>query len=311
MSIHSFANVDSYTDDFKYQQGFGSHFSSEALEGALPVGQNTPQKCPYGLYAEQLSGSAFTAPRHQNQRSWLYRIRPSVVHEPFSAYKNNEKKNGIRKVITEFTSEFSTPQQLRWLPTEIPSEGEIDFVDGLVTMAGAGNAAMKSGIAIHMYHMNASMKNRAFCNADGDFLIVPQSGHVHIQTEFGHISVQPKEICIIPRGIRFAITLQNCTKASGYIGEIFEGHFEIPDLGPIGSNGLANPRDFCYPIAAYDDLDNIQFEIIQKYQGNFYSAITDHSVFDVVAWHGNYAPYKYNLTLFNTINTVSFDHIVR
>jgi homogentisate 1,2-dioxygenase len=165
----TFSNIDSYNDDFKYVQGFGAHISSEALEGALPVGQNVPQKCPYGLYAEQLSGTAFTLPRHQNQRTWMYRIRPSVVHEPFEPYRNEKE---IRQVVAEFSSEFATPQQLRWLPSELPSENvKVDFVDGLVTMAGAGNAGMKSGFAVHMYHINASMENRAFCTADGDLLI--------------------------------------------------------------------------------------------------------------------------------------------
>jgi homogentisate 1,2-dioxygenase len=305
----TFFNIDSYEDDFKYQQGFGSHFSSEAVKGALPVGQNSPQKCPFGLYAEQLSGTAFTMPRHSNQRSWLYRIRPSVVHQPFQIYNNDSKKKGVRKVIAEFNSEFASPQQLRWLPIEVPKDEKVDFVDGLVTMAGAGNAQMKSGFAIHMYHINTSMINRAFCSADGDMLLVAQLGHLHIQTEFGYISLRPKEICVIPRGIRFAVKLHNCDKAVGYIAEIFEGHFELPDLGPIGANGLANPRDFCYPVAAYDDNDGIEFTVIQKYQGRFYSASTSYSVFDVVAWHGNYVPYKYNLTLFNTINSVSFDHV--
>ncbi|KAL0482148.1 homogentisate 1,2-dioxygenase [Acrasis kona] len=303
----SFFDIETYGDDFKYLQGFGSTFSSESLEGALPVGQNCPQKCPYGLYAEQISGTAFTAPRVRNQRTWFYRIRPSVVHYPFHPHR--QKENSVRKVVSEFGSEYATPQQLRWLPTQVPKEEEIDFVDGLTTMAGAGNAAHKSGFAIHMYHANKSMNKRAFCSADGDFLIVPQSGKLHIQTECGWLSVRPKEICVVPRGIRFSVQLKECDSASGYIAELFEGHFTLPDLGPIGANGLANPRDFCYPTACYEDVDDIEYEVIQKYQGKLFCANTDHSVFDVVAWHGNYAPYKYNLTLFNTINSVSFDHI--
>lgn len=283
-------------DKYSYMPGFGNQFTSEAVPGALPAGQNTPQKCPYDLYAEQLSGTAFTVPRANNQRSWLYRIRPSVAHIPFKKIDNG----GL-----DTKSEVVDPNQLRWRPFEIPTEST-DFVQGLRTIAHAGHPTVKHGIAVHIYTANTSMKDKAFYNSDGDFLLVPQQGALDIQTEFGFLFVPPGQIAVIPRGICFSIALTEASR--GYILEVFGAHFKIPDLGPIGANGLANPRDFLHPVAAYDDKER-DFSKITKYQGQLFEAKQNFSPFNVVAWHGNYVPYKYDLALFNTINSVSYDHI--
>jgi homogentisate 1,2-dioxygenase len=284
---------------YQYQTGFGNHFSSEAIKGALPVGQNSPQVCPAGLYAEQLSGSAFTAPRAVNQRSWLYRIRPSVTHKPFSkAFELN------KLLLSDFSALEADPNQFRWKPFPIP-EASTDFVSGLITIAGAGDPSLKTGGAVHIYSCNTSMKNTAFQSADGDFLIVPQQGTLDIQTEFGFLSVPPGFIAVVQRGMRFTVRVDGPSR--GYVMEVYTGHFRLPDLGPIGANGLANPRDFETPVAAYEQKQE-NFTIVNKFLGRLWSCVQDHSPYDVVAWHGNYAPYRYDLARFNTMNTVSFDH---
>ena len=276
-----------------YNTGFGNEFSTEAIAGALPKGQNSPQKPPLGLYAEQLSGTSFLAPRHLNRRSWLYRIRPSVVHEPF-APRDNRLVRG-----KPFDEVPAPPSQLRWDPFPIPSD-PCDFVDGLMTIAG------NEGIAVHVYAANRSMADRFFYDADGELLIVPQQGFVSIRTELGIVDLGPGEIAVIPRGVKFRVELID-EQARGYVCENYGSLLRLPDLGVIGSNGLADPRHFLTPAAAYEDREG-DFELVAKFEGRLWSARIDHSPLDVVAWHGNYAPYKYDLRRFNTINTVSFDH---
>ncbi|KAL5457206.1 hypothetical protein EMCRGX_G034451 [Ephydatia muelleri] len=261
-------------EDLKYHPGFGAEISTEALPHALPKGQNNPQVCPYGLYCEQLSGTAFTAPRESNKRSWP-----------------------------------PTPNQLRWAPFDVPGENEkTDWVDGLATVCGAGDPKCREGIAVHVYACNKSMGDRCFYNSDGDFLIVPQLGALHIVSEFGQLYVKPNEIVIIPQGIRFTVNVFGPTR--GYILEVFNGHFQLPNLGPIGANGLANPRDFLSPVAWYEDreLPGNDYTVISKFQGKLFAAKQKNSPFDVVAWHGNYYPYKYDLKNFMVINAVAFDH---
>lgn len=301
--VHEYKKVNAngaMSSKYEYHCGFGSSFSSEAVPNALPNGQNTPQVCPYNLYAEQLSGTAFTKPRHQNQFSWLYRIRPSACHHP---YVHMDSGN----VSSKFDDVIAVPDQLRWSPFDIPTGTQTDFVDGMATVCGAGNPAIRNGMAVHIYAANTSMKDRAFYNADGDMLIVPQQGKLDIQTEMGFMDVLPNQICVIPRGIRFSIALPD-GPSRGYVLEVYNGHFELPDLGPIGANGLANPRDFQYPMAAYEDR-TADFTVIAKYQGHMFTKKQDHSPFNVVAWHGNYAPYKYDLANYCVVNSVSFDHI--
>jgi homogentisate 1,2-dioxygenase len=281
-----------------YMSGFGNECATEALPGALPVGQNSPQKCPYGLYAEQLSGTAFTAPRGANRRTWFYRIRPSAVHLPFHRIDNGG-------IVSQFGAEPTTPNQLRWDPLPIPT-APTDFVAGLVTMAGTSEPASMSGCAIHVYAANQSMTERFFYDSDGELLFVPQQGRLLLATEMGRLLVEPNEIAVVPRGVRFRVELPD-SAARGYVCENFGAPFRLPDMGPIGSNGLANPRDFMIPHAAYEDREG-RFELVTKFAGNLWSAEIGHSPLDAVAWHGNYAPYKYDLRRFNTIGSISYDH---
>jgi homogentisate 1,2-dioxygenase len=281
-----------------YQSGFGNEFASEAIAGALPEGRNSPQRVAHGLYAEQLSGTAFTAPRHLNRRSWLYRIRPAAMHGQFELSPESALHN-------RFDELPATPNQLRWNPLPPPS-APTDFVDGLFAMAGNGSAAAHSGVGIHLYAANRSMQDRYFYNADAEMLIVPQQGRLSIATELGVIELEPQEIAVLPRGVRFRVELLDAT-ARGYVCENFGAQLRLPELGPIGSNGLANSRDFLTPVAAYEDVEG-QFELIAKFQGRLWRAPIDHSPLDVVGWHGNYAPYKYDLRRFNAIGSISFDH---
>jgi len=283
--------------ELSYQSGFGNHFSSEVLAGALPQ-HNSPQRCPYGLYAEQLSGTAFTAPRGANRRSWLYRIRPAVTHRPFQPMHHDHLDGDFGALITP-------PNQLRWNPLPIPTQ-PTDFIDGLTTLAGNGDPHQQKGCAIHLYAANHSMTQRAFYSADGELLIVPQQGRLLLTTELGRLAVEPLEIAVIPRGLRFRVELSDAA-ARGYICENFGAAFRLPDLGPIGSNGLACERDFCSPLAWYEDREE-RHELVAKFMGRLWVAQMDHSPCDVVAWRGNLAPYKYDLRRFNTIGSISYDH---
>ena len=280
------------TEAVRYMSGFANEFATEALPGALPVGRNSPQRAPYGLYAEQISGTAFTAPRHANRRSWVYRIRPAAIHEPFEPVEND-------RLISSFDHPPTPPNQMRWDPLPMPS-APTDFVDGLVTMAG------NAGCAIHVYAANKAMDSRFFYNADGELLIVPQQGRLLLATEMGRLEVEPQEIAVIPRGVRFQVRLPD-GEARGYICENYGELLRLPDLGVIGSNGLANPRDVQTPVAAYEEREG-DFELLAKFSGKLWRAAIGHSPLDVVAWHGNYAPYKYDLRRFNTIGSISYDH---
>ena len=281
-----------------YMSGFGNEFATEALPGALPEGRNSPQRVAYGLYAEQLSGTAFTAPRHSNRRSWLYRIRPAAMHGAFEPLHHNHFHN-------DFGAGPVTPEQLRWDPLPIP-DTPVDFLDGCFTMAGNGSSAAQSGIGVHLYAANQSMHNRFFYDADAELLIVPQQGRLLIATELGVLEVEPQQIAVIPRGVRFRVELLDGA-SRGYVCENFGAFLRLPDLGPIGSNGLANPRDFLTPCASYEDIEG-EFELIAKFQGHLWRAPIGHSPLDVVAWHGSHVPYKYDLRTFNTIGSISFDH---
>ncbi|KAL3123761.1 hypothetical protein niasHT_009974 [Heterodera trifolii] len=271
---------------------------------ALPPVLNNPQQCPYGLYAEQLSGTAFTAPRCSNRRSWLYRVRPSVLHRPFRRLEGNGR----------FTNDFAqfvpNPNQMRWKPHPMPnlvSNGAppLDFVQGLYTVCGAGHPTIRNGLAIHFYTCNAKMDQKAMYNSDGDFLIVPQHGILHIVTEMGVIDVGPQEIAVVPQGVRFSVDVS--VPSRGYLLEVFGEHFRLPELGPIGANGLANAHCFRIPTAWFEERET-QFSIINKFQGQLFAAEQNHSPFDVVAWRGNYFPYKFDLRHFMSVNSVSFDH---
>ena len=281
----------------KYLTGFGSHHESEAVAGALPVGRNSPQKVPFGLYAEQLSGSSFTMPRAQNLRSWLYRLHPSAMHPPFERTGSGAWHTAPLQISSP------TPNRLRWMPREMPS-APTDFIDGLATLAVCGDAGAQRGAAVHVYAVNRSME-RVLYDADGELLVVPQEGALAIATEFGQLDVAPGEIALLPRGVRFRVALQDAT-ARGYVCENHGAPFRLPDLGPIGSNGLAAARDFQVPVAKHEDGGPC--DLVARFAGATWRTRLEHSPLDVVAWHGNYYPCKYDLARFNTINTVSFDH---
>ena len=284
-----------------YMSGFGNTFETEALAGALPVGRNSPQKVNYGLYAEQLSGSPFTAPQASNQRSWLYRIRPGVRHTG----RFEKIDRGLIRTAPEREESDLPIGQLRWGPTPFPEEG-LTFVAGLRTMTTAGDCDSQAGMAAHVALVTASMQNESFCNADGEFLIVPQENSLRFRTEFGIISSEPGEAVVIPRGVIFRVELVN-GPARAYVCENYGGGFTLPDRGPIGANCLANPRDFLAPVATYEDTD-APHTLIMKWGGALYRTQTQYSPLDVVAWHGNYYPYKYDLRRFSPVGAISFDH---
>ncbi|KAF2460876.1 homogentisate 1,2-dioxygenase-like protein [Lineolata rhizophorae] len=311
-------------DPYEYQPGFNNHgvretyavnpnlssFESEAVPGTIPRGQNSPRCVRFGLYAEQMTASAFVAPRHLNKRSWLYRARPAVAHQGFTDLPDNPDTEANFLPINPRV--HVSPTQLAWLPFDIPTEsadGKIDFASGLKTIAGSGDPTLREGLAVHVFLANASMDHRAMVNSDGDMLIVPQEGSLDIQTEFGPLFVQPGEICIIQRGQRFRVGLaEGESKLRGYILEIWGSNYQLPELGPLGANGLANARDFLHPKAKYE-INTDAWEIIYKLGGKFFKSTQNHCPFDVVAWHGNYVPCKYDLTKFVNVGSISVDHI--
>jgi homogentisate 1,2-dioxygenase len=282
----------------QYQSGFGNSFATEAVPGALPVGRNSPQQTPRGLYAEVLSGTAFTAPRAENLSSWLYKLRPSAMHAPYRRIDDGNLRSG------PFDEVETPPNRLRWDPLPIPSQ-PTDFIDGLATMAGSGDPAAQAGLAVHVYCANRSMTERYLYCADGELMLVPQQGALLVFTELGKLEVGPGEIAVVPRGMKFKVELLE-REARGYVCENYGAPFRLPELGPIGSQGLAQQRDFQTPVAAFEDGGKC--EVVAKFMGALWAAEFAHSPLDVVAWHGDYAPYKYDLARFMVINTVSYDH---
>jgi homogentisate 1,2-dioxygenase len=288
----------------RYMPGFGNDFETESLPGALPQGQNSPQKCNYGLYAEQLSGSPFTAPRGTNERSWLYRIRPSVRHTGRFAPESFAHWKTAPHIV-----EHGLPLgQLRWSAPSLPNE-RTSFLEGIRTMTTAGDVYTQVGMAAHLYAFNDDMVDDYFFNADAEMLIVPQLGGIAVMTEMGVMELEPAEICVVPRGMMFKVALADPTAggARGYICENYSAKFTLPDRGPIGANCLANPRDFKTPVAWYEDKET-QCRLHVKWCGKFHVTEIGHSPLDIVAWHGNYAPYKYDLRSFSPVGAILFDH---
>ncbi len=284
-----------------YMPGFGNHFESEALDGALPQGQNSPQRCAYGLYAEQLSGSPFTAPQGTNERSWLYRLRPSVRH--------TGRFRGIElpywKTAPHIVGHGLPLGPLRWDPVPVPSE-KLTFLNGMRTMTTAGDVYTQVGMAAHVYLVTEPMADDYFYDADGELMIVPQTGRLLLATEFGRIEIGPGEIAVIPRGVKLRADPVG-GPSRGYVCENYGAKFRLPERGPIGANCLANSRDFKTPVAAFEDKEE-PCRLIVKWCGGFHAAEIDHSPLDVVAWHGNYAPYKYDLRTFSPVGAILFDH---
>ncbi|MEN8740247.1 MAG: homogentisate 1,2-dioxygenase [Phaeobacter gallaeciensis] len=286
-----------------YMPGFGNDFETEAIEGALPIGQNSPQRCPYGLYAEQLSGSPFTAPRISNERAWLYRMRPTVQHISDMA----------RFDLPYFRSAPTVDESglplapMRWDPAPIPDDAGT-WLQGMRTIFTGGDVLTQVGYAIHTYAVTQSMDTEVFYNADGEMLIVPEVGALRFFTEFGIIDVAPGEIVCIPRGVKYKVLLNGDDKARGYVCENYGAVFTVPERGPIGANCMANPRDFLSPVAAYEQKDGVKYRVVTKWCGQFHACEINHSPLDVVAWHGNYAPYKYNLRHYSPVGPVRNDH---
>lgn len=289
-------------EDLQYLHGFGNEHESEALAGALPQGQFSPQKVAYGLYAEQFSSTAFTAPRAHNRRTWMYRIRPSVVQGEYQAL-DCKAQDWVRTAPIDEV--VTPPSMMRWDAPAMPTDAT-DFIDSWVTMAANGSAAGQSGVAVHTFCANQDMAGRFFCNADGELLIVPQQGSLLLFTECGKLHVPSGYIAVIPRGMKFKVELPE-GQARGYICENYGSLLELPERGPVGANGYANDRDFQYPTAAFEDIEG-NFELVTKYGGHYYRCDISHSPLDVVAWVGTSAPYRYELARFNVMNTVSFDH---
>ena len=283
----------------RYQSGFGNEYATEAIDGALPQGRNSPQRAPLALYPELVSGTAFTAPRHENRRSWLYRRQPSVVSGRYQAYEQALWRTGA-----ELRTPLA-PEPMRWTPFPIGTPGH-DFIDGMRTLAANGDAEAQTGIAAHVYLADRSMQRRAFVNADGEMLLVPQQGRLRIVSEMGRLEVGPGEIALLPRGVAFKVELPD-GPSRGYVCENYGAHFRLPELGPIGSNGLANARDFQAPVAAFEDAPG-DYALIKKFGGHLWRSTMAHSPFNVVAWHGNLAPVKYDTANFMTIGSISFDH---
>ena len=284
-----------------FQAGFGNQHASEAESGALPVGRNSPQRVAHGLYAELISGAAFTAPRADNRRSWLYRRQPAAVVGGYQPLAQPYLKTGAAE------GAVSPPDPLRWAPTEIPQVESLplDFIDGLRTVAVNGDPDAQTGMAAHLYLVNQSMERRAFINADGELLIVPQQGALHLTTELGRLHIAPGQIALIPRGIAFKVAVEGPSR--GYVCENYGAALRLPELGPIGSNGLANPRDFLAPVA-WHETETGPYEIVKKYGGQLWTAQQAHTPFDVVAWHGNLCPYQYDTAHFMTLGSISYDH---
>ncbi len=288
-------------DEFRYQSGFGNEFVTEAVAGALPWGRNSPQQAPLGLYAEQLSGTAFTQPRSVNRRTWVYRILPSAKHPSFRRIDNRALRS------TPFDEIEPDPNRLRWDPLPLPArDAPADFIDGLFTIGGNGDVRTRNGMAVHLYAANRSMTDRYLVDSDGELLFVPELSAIVLHTELGPLRVSPGEIAVVPRGIRFRVELAD-GYARGYLCENFGAAFTLPERGPIGANGLANERDFLAPHAAFEER-NHTVQVVNKFGGNLWAADYDHSPLDVVAWHGDYAPYKYDTRHFMVIGTISYDH---
>ena len=282
----------------QYQSGFGNSYASEAVPGALPQGRNSPQRVAHGLYAELLSGSAFTAPRAENRRTWLYRRRPSVVVGGYEALPQVHWKTGAKDGVP------APPNPVRWHPAEVPDQ-PLDFVTGLRTMVVNGDADAQTGMAAHLVLMNRPMGRRALVNADGEMLIVPQQGRLRVTTELGRLDAAPGDVLLIPRGLAFKVDVDE--PAIAYVCENYGAHFRLPELGPIGSNGLANARDFEAPVAVFESDDG-PYQMLKRYGGALWTATQAHSPFNVVAWHGTLAPLRYDTKHFNAVGSISFDH---
>ncbi|WP_179379959.1 homogentisate 1,2-dioxygenase [Jannaschia marina] len=283
-----------------YMPGFGNDFETEALPGALPQGMNSPQRCAYGLYGEQLSGTAFTAPGHQNERTWCYRIRPSVRH----THRFASLDLSYWKSAPLIDPDVVSLGQYRWDP--VPHAEGTTWLTGMRTMTTAGDVNTQVGMAAHVYLVTESMVDAYFYSADSELLVVPQQGRLRFATELGTIDLAPQEIAILPRGLVYRVEVLE-GPCRGFVCENYGQKFALPERGPIGANCMANRRDFKTPVAAFEDR-NAPSTVTVKWGGRFHVTEIGHSPLDVVAWHGNYAPVKYDLNTYCPVGAVLFDH---
>jgi len=288
------------TGDPRTLSGFGNEHESESQAGVLPTRGNSPQRPAGGLVTEQLSGTAFTAPRATNRRTWLYRRRPSVQH--------------VRQLQPTTYPQFVTAPdpnpawlaQSRWNPDEPTAAAADTWLAGITTVVTNGNAHLHVGGAIHTYGFGASTELApVFVNTDAEMLFVPQLGRVELQTELGPLAVEPGHIGVVPRGIKVRVSTA-AKLASGWLHENYGQAFTLPDPGITGPNTSALARDFVYPSAQPED--DAPTAIIVKTGGRFLATSIDRTPLDVVAWRGNYAPYRYDLRQFSPLGAVLFDH---
>jgi homogentisate 1,2-dioxygenase len=244
----------------------------------------------------------------------MYKILPSITQpalEPVDP--KSSRATNLNRLVSDYkdkTKSVVVAKQLRWKCIPEPdAKKNITFLDGLFSYCGAGSPEEREGLSIFGYTFNSCMGNDFFYSADGDFLFVPQTGPLHLETEMGKMLVDIGEFGVIPRGIKFRVVIPGGEKVchKGWICEVFGDHMKLPELGPIGANGLANPQDFCIPKASYYN-EKGEFNIYAKFLGEFFMCTSKMNPLDVVSWRGNYYPYKYNLRNYNTINSVSFDH---
>ncbi|RSL87550.1 hypothetical protein CDV31_016235 [Fusarium ambrosium] len=308
--ITNFALKEKYT----YLNGLGNLHQSEAFPDAVPLVNSYPQHAKYGLRSEKVSGTSFTAtPRSQNLWSFLYRARPSYNHGTFELWNQHlETANPSRP-------KHLTPNSYVW-PTFNVTKGDWTAQH---LLGGNGSPTDKTGVAIWLFHVNKDMPPQTvFSSQDGEALIVPQTGALDIQTEYGKLLVRQQEIAVIPRGIKYRVTLPEGKEARGYVLELYQGHFRLPELGIIGSIGLANPRDFQVPTASFDGKIESQgdtqvavandgrgeWTIISRLDTKLWFATQDSTPFDVAGWQGTLYPYKYDVRRFNYIGNLNYDH---
>lgn len=285
-----------------YLRGFGNHFWTEAKPGSIPTDRHSPQKAPHGLYAEQISGSAFTAPRESNRRSWVYRIRPSVIHGEFKKLPATAAQQFCPK-----ESIAPPPNQMRWNPIPLPAGSAKASAPGIDFVSGTHRLLESEGCNVYLYAMAESMRDRFFMNSDGEFLFIPETGTLRLATELGTLTVPPLHIAVIPQGLKFRVEIEGSGSARGYLVENLGSQFRLPELGPIGSNGLAYPEHFETPSAQFEDREG-SARLVNKFDDTLWECALGHSPLDVVGWQGNLAPYRYDTMKFQTVGSITFDH---
>lgn len=297
-------------DPYTYLHGFGNYHSSEALPGAVPLVNNAPQVPPLNLRTERVSGSAFTATRDRNFQTWLYRANSSLQHGEFVPL---EVTSGYGP---DLQAKHLNPNSVSWDNVPVPEVAH--WINGQQFMGRNGEPQKKEGIAIWLFNVTQDMPARhAFSSLDGELLVVPQSGAIDITTEMGRMVVRQNEIAVIPRNLRHRVTLIDGKPCRGYVCELYQGHFQLPNLGIIGSTGLANVRDFEIPTAYFEGqvvdgkavaaTSEGEWTIVSRLDTRRWHCTQSRTPFDVAGWHGTSYPYKYDLAKFCVMGNLLFD----